>query len=79
VRAGLRRQRQVSLADVVADHPITQGLAEVVTYLSIADTDPHAAFDPQQRQTLTWTGPDDGQQHGVEVPLVVFTNSEAAS
>ena len=78
VRASLRQRRQATLADVIGEHPITQGLAEVVTYLSIADGDPRAAFDPAGRQTLTWTEPD-GERRRAEVPLVLFTDPEAGS
>jgi hypothetical protein len=79
VRAALRQRRQTTLAEVVAAHPISQGLAEVVTYLSIADSDRNASFDAGQRQTLAWQDPDDAREHRVEVPLVVFTNPEAVS
>ncbi len=79
VRATLRQRRQTTLAEVVDAHPISQGLAEVVTYLSIADGDRNASFDAGQRQTLAWQDPHDAREHRVEVPLIVFTNPEAAS
>ena len=67
VAASLAGREQVSLADVVAANPITQGLAEVVTYLSLADAD-NAVFDDDARQELTWDG------RAADVPLVVFTS-----
>ena len=57
---------QASLAEVVRSHPVTQGLAEVVTYLALADAD-RALFDDDQRQSIAW---DDTT---VDLPQVVFT------
>ncbi len=57
---------QASLAEVVRQHPVTQGLAEVVGYLALADAD-RAVFDDDQRQSIAW---DDTR---ADLPLVVFT------
>ena len=37
VRAALRRRPQIGLANLVSDEPLTHGLAELVTYLSLRD------------------------------------------
>jgi hypothetical protein len=66
VAASLAGREQVSLAEVVSANPITQGLAEVVTYLSLADADA-AVFDDGTRQQVTWAG------RAADVPLIVFT------
>lgn len=66
IAASLAGREQVSLAEVVSSNPITQGLAEVVTYLSLADAD-NAVFDDEARQQLTW------DDRAADVPLIVFT------
>ena len=45
VRRALQRSAQVGLPDVVADSPITHGLAELVTYLSLDDEGFTTVFD----------------------------------
>ena len=45
VRQALRRAAQVGLAELVADHPIRQGVAELVTYLSLKDGTFGLVFD----------------------------------
>ncbi len=69
VAASLAGREQVSLAEVVGSHPITQGLAEVVTYLSLADAQ-DAVFDERERQEITWS------DRRADLPLIVFTAEE---
>ena len=73
VAEALSVHSQASLADVVAAHPITQGLSEVVTYLSLADADPGAVFVPGEDQVVVWEDGPDARR--AEVPLVVFTDT----
>lgn len=67
---------QVTLAEVVADAPIRQGLAEVVAYLDIAD-DVGAVFRPDARSSLSWTS-SSGQVHAT-VPDVIFVRDSGSS
>lgn len=69
VTRALAGREQVTLAEVVAETPITQGLAEVVAYLDIAD-EVGAVFRPEARSTLSWAGPA-GAVHAA-LPDVVF-------
>ena len=64
---------QVSLAGVVDSNALTQGLAELMTYLSIADHDPAAVFVDDQTQPIEWES--DGTQVHAEAPTVIFTRS----
>lgn len=68
----LRQHGQTSLADVIRTHPLQVGLAELVTYLSLAGEDARASFDEAQAQTVEWQ--DEGGVHRhARVPLVLFT------
>jgi hypothetical protein len=77
VRRALQTRTQVSLADVIEAHPLEQGLAELVTYLSLAATDGTSIIDDGQHQTMTWTDEDGTVRQGT-MPLVVFCRQAAA-
>lgn len=74
VWTALRRKDQVSLSEVVASFPLEQGLAELVTYLSVAADNEDAVIDDTSRQTIGWTDLD-GNRRQATLPLVIFTRS----
>lgn len=74
VWTALQRKDQVSLSDVVAACPLEQGLAELVSYLSVAASDDGAVIDDRSRQTITWTDRD-GCARQATLPLVIFSRS----
>lgn len=74
VRQLLQQRSQVTLAEVVAQHPLQQGLAELVAYLSIAGDDEHAVFDDGRRQRIGWCDAD-GRRREAELPAVIFTRT----
>ena len=71
VRQALQTRSQVSLEDLVAAHPLEHGLAELITYLSLAAADGASVIDDGRRQTLTWTDADGTLRQGT-LPMVVF-------
>jgi hypothetical protein len=71
VRDALREREQVSLAELVREHPLQHGLAELVVYLSLAAEDRRAAVDEANPQQLSWTDAR-GHQRRAVVPLVLF-------
>jgi len=71
VRRALQTRSQVSLHDLVQDHPLEQGLAELVAYLSLAAADGASIIDDARHQTLTWTD-DEGRLRQGTLPMVVF-------
>lgn len=71
IRRALQTRQQVSLAELVRMHPIQQGLAELVAYLSIAAEDRAAVIDDTGRQTITWVD-DEGTLRQATMPLVIF-------
>ncbi|MEW5848975.1 MAG: DUF3375 domain-containing protein [Myxococcota bacterium] len=71
IRRALQARRQVSLAELVTDHPLEQGLAELVTYLAIASDDPNAVIDDASTEAVPWRD-DAGNTRQATVPLVLF-------
>jgi hypothetical protein len=72
IRRALQSRSQVSLRQLVEDFPIRKGLAEVVTYLSLADKDDKALVAESDTETLTVTG-ENGRTRQIELPKVIFT------
>jgi hypothetical protein len=71
IHHALRDREQVSLAELVQEHPLQHGLAELVAYLSLAVEDRHAAVEEDQPQTLFWTDAR-GRMRRAVLPLVRF-------
>lgn len=72
IRQLLQNRAQVTLAEVLATHPLQQGLAELVAYLSIAGDDRHALFDDDHPEQLGWRD-EDGLLRQARLPRVIFT------
>lgn len=71
IRRALQTRRQVSLATLVREFPIEQGLAELATYLKLATQDMHAAIDDEQSEAVSWTEPG-GRQWQATLPLIIY-------
>jgi Protein of unknown function (DUF3375) len=67
----LQRQDQIALTDIVAEHPLKLGLAELVAYLSIASEDPNSVIDDQSKTAIDWTDTE-GASRRATMPRVVF-------
>lgn len=76
VAGTLTGRGQATLGQVLAEHPVEQGLAEVVTYLAVADADDGAVFHPHESEPVSWESPDGPVTS--EVPLVIFTGGPDA-
>lgn len=76
VRQALRKEPQVGLAQLVADHPIRAGVAELVTYLSLKDSTFGLVFDERHAEQVHWQEPD-GRERRVTMPRVTFVRSTA--
>jgi len=74
VRQALRTYPQVGLAQLVADHPIRQGMAELVAYLSLKDTTFGLVFDDRHQEQVSWQEAD-GRERRVTMPRVTFVRS----
>jgi flagellar motility protein MotE (MotC chaperone) len=71
VRQALRRDPQVGLAQLVEGNPIRQGVAELVTYLSLKDGTFRLVFDEHHREQVCWQEAD-GRERKVTMPRVTF-------
>jgi len=71
IRRALQTRSQISLVELVQAHPLEQGLAELVAYMSLAAADGASIIDDARRQTLNWTD-DEGTIRQGTLPLVVF-------
>jgi Protein of unknown function (DUF3375) len=78
VRAVLRRDSQVGLADLVTAAPLTHAVAELVAYLSLRDDTFAIVYDEARTEQITWTGPD-GQDRTATLPRVTFTRVRGAA
>ncbi|MHA7175201.1 DUF3375 domain-containing protein [Arthrobacter sp. Sr24] len=68
VLAGAER---ATLADITDAFPLSQGLAEIVTYFQLATESPEAVIDPESTQTLSWTLPDGGLREAT-IEKIIF-------
>lgn len=74
VRMALQRSPQIVLPDVVAENPITQGLSELVTYLSLDDEGFTTVFDESVRDSVGWTD-DSGTPRTATMPRVTYARN----
>jgi hypothetical protein len=71
IRQALRGQPQIGLAELVERYPLKQGVAELVTYLSLQDEAFAIVYDEQDRQQITWSA-DDGRERTATLPRVTY-------
>ncbi len=74
VRRALRRRPQVGLGELIEERPLEQGLAELVTYLSLTDPGFTALFDERETERLAWADPD-GRERVATLPRVTFVRA----
>lgn len=72
IRKALQSRSQVSLRQLVEEFPVRKGLAEVVTYLRLADKDDKALVAEGETETLAVTT-EKGRTRKIELPKVIFT------
>jgi hypothetical protein len=75
VRQALRRSPQVGLAQLIASNPIRQGVAELVTYLSLKDGTFGLVFDEDHDEHVYWQETD-GRERKVTMPRVTFVRKQ---
>jgi hypothetical protein len=72
IRHTLQARAQVTLADLLDEHPLEQGLAELVTYLALASEDRNAVIDEAHREAVHWTDAH-GHARQAALPRVIFS------
>jgi hypothetical protein len=78
IRRALQTRSQVSLLDLVDAHPLEQGLAELVAYMSLAAAEGACVIDDAQRQTVSWSDGEGGIRQAT-LPLVAFCRPVASA
>jgi translation elongation factor EF-1beta len=63
---------QFTLADLIQEYPLAQGLAELITYLSIATEEGSTIIDDTVQEQIHWTT-DHEVRKRVKVPRVIFS------
>jgi hypothetical protein len=71
IHRALRRQPTVGLARIVEEIPLTQGLAELVTYLSLKDDAFAVVFDPEHAESIGWDD-EAGTRRVATLPRVTY-------
>jgi hypothetical protein len=73
IRQALQTRDQVTLAALLRDHPLEQGLAELIGYFNLAaERHDKAVIDEKQPETICWTDAE-GSRRQATMPTVIFT------
>ena len=76
VRSTLRHRDQVSLDRLLGEHPVTQGVAELVAYLGLDEPDFDVVIDDSSEVEVPVTDAD-GRTRAVRMPQVLLVRSRA--
>ena len=71
IRQALQTHEQITLTAVLESHPLEQGLAELIAYLSLAADDSKALIDDESAETIAWTD-ENGSERRATLPTVIF-------
>ncbi|MEO7558087.1 MAG: DUF3375 family protein, partial [Gammaproteobacteria bacterium] len=71
VRQALQVREQITLAELLDEQPLEQGLAELVAYLSLACDDSKALFDETHYDYVRWLDAQ-GVIRSARLPRVIF-------
>jgi hypothetical protein len=77
IRKTLQQRDQIALSRLLVEHPLEQGLAELIAYLSLAAEQPHAIIDDQARETVRWRDAQ-GLIRQATLPTVIFVRSRGS-
>lgn len=67
----LQTRTQISLEELTQDYPLDQGLAELITYLSLAADDSNGVIDDSRRVSISWVD-ERGVTRRAFMPTVLF-------
>lgn len=74
VRQALQSRVQISLAELILEYPLSQGLAELVSYLQVAGELESTAVDEECRESVEWRTPE-GTLRRASLQRVLFVRS----
>lgn len=67
----LRHRREISLEELLAEHPLEQGAAELVAWFAIAEGEGRGLVDETRTSSVTWTD-EAGRERTATFPYVIF-------
>lgn len=71
ISMALTKSIQVKLIDILEFNPLRQGLAELITYLHMAEEDPHALIQSDVKDLTEWTD-ETGILRKARLPRVIY-------
>ncbi len=71
IRKALQNRRQITLAELLAEHPLALGLSELIAYLSLAGEDRKAVFDESRIEVVGWND-ENGNPRQARLPRIIF-------
>lgn len=71
IRRALQTRTQITLTELLVLHPLEQGLAELVTYLSLAGSERLAVIDEKHTDRVSWIDAY-GRHRQARLPRVIF-------
>jgi hypothetical protein len=71
IRQALQDKTQISLAELIAIHPLRLGLSELLAYLQLASGRTDTAVDEETVETIEWRL-EDGSYRRVRLPRIIF-------
>ncbi len=74
IRRSLQARSQVALTELLAEHPLRHGLAELVVYLHLAAEWPHVVVDEERADVVEWWS-DEGTVRRARLPGILFVRS----
>jgi Protein of unknown function (DUF3375) len=74
VRQVLQGRSQIGLAELVRERPLTQGLAELVSYLALTDETFQLVYDDSRTEDVTWQD-QEGTDRMATLPAVTFSRT----
>ena len=78
IRHALQERSQVSLRELLREHPLNKGLAELVTYFQMGASELPAYVDEKQTEVIEWwtdTKEDSPRLKKIRLPLMIFMRS----
>jgi hypothetical protein len=78
VRQALQTRRQIGLDELLESHPLEQGLAELVAWLSLATGEGYGIIDEGRTQQVTWMD-SAGRERRATLPGVIFVGEHQAA
>lgn len=72
IESGLMKNEQIRLDELLEKNPLQMGLAELLTYLHIAEDDPFASVSEDVKDFVTWNSTN-GTIRKARFPRVIFT------